>query len=124
MNLETISQIASVVVAILALLPSFFAIRKQLRTEDIEAASLKADLADKHIDTASSVQSLYKGMYKDQEEIICRTEKKVDLLTKKNEELKIIVKEQNIKIEILEEITLTLVEQVKELGIEPRYPKE
>jgi predicted RNase H-like nuclease (RuvC/YqgF family) len=53
-----------------------------------------------------------------------RLEQKVDNLAEENRELKIVVEKQNKKIDELEIGVCTLVEQVKELGQEPRYPKE
>lgn len=137
MNWELILRIGAVVVAALAAIPGIYAIRKQLLMESVEKEkalidieSVSAEVAAKLIDSAGDLQTLYEKLFnevrkqlEEQKEIVCRLEIKIDTLTEENRELKIIVDKQNKKIEELEEGICTLVEQVKELGQEPKYPK-
>ena len=49
MTLDNLLRVAGIVVAILASLPAIYAIRKQLRTEELEDSLKKADIADPSI---------------------------------------------------------------------------
>lgn len=123
MTLDNLLRVAGIVVAILASLPALYAIRKQLRTEELEDSLKKADIAASLVDSVGDIQTFYTKLFEEQNEIVCRIEGKVDFLTKENKELKEIVKKQNRKIGELEEGILILIEQIKELGVEPKYPK-
>jgi flagellar biosynthesis chaperone FliJ len=97
----------------------------------IEAEAISADIAAKFIESAGNIQDFYaeileevKKQLKESREAGERLEQKVDNLAEENRELKIVVEKQNKKIDELEIGVCTLVEQVKELGQEPRYPKE
>ncbi|MHA2047206.1 MAG: hypothetical protein ACW99G_20635 [Candidatus Thorarchaeota archaeon] len=127
-----------IITAFLLSLPGVFAIYRQLKMERlekkkliIEAESISAEVANKFIESAGDIQNLYMELFSELKKQIEesretgeRLEQKIDNLTVENSELKIIVEKQNDKIRELEEGVCTLVEQVKELGQVPRYPKE
>ena len=130
MNWDIILRIGAIVIASLAAIPGIYAIRRQLKMENleqkkliVEAESISAEVAAKLIDSAGDLQGFYEKLFKEirkqleeQNIVICRLEVKVDLLTEENKSLKTKIDTQNIKIE-------ALCEQVRELGQEPRYTK-
>ena len=83
----------------------------------VDVEPISADVAVKLIDSAGNLQELYEKLFnevrkqlEEQKEIVLRLEKKIE--------------KQNSKMEELEEGICTLVEQVRELGQEPKYTKE
>ena len=135
MNWELIIQVSTL---LLVSSPGIYAIARQLKTEKIEkkklileAESIGADVAAKLIDSAGDLQELYTKLFEElkkqlegQKMIVCRLEVKVDILVIENKELKEIAEKQNKKIEELGIGIETLTQQIRELGQEPRYPKE
>jgi methyl-accepting chemotaxis protein len=138
MTQEQIIAWLPILTAFLLSLPGVYAIYRQLKMERlekkkliIEAEAISADIAAKFIESAGNIQDFYaeileevKKQLVESREAVDRLEQKVDNLSEENRELKIVVEKQNKKIEELETGVCTLVEQVKELGQEPRYPKE
>lgn len=114
-----------------AVITSVYAIRRQLVMEQAEkkkiiteTESLSADVASKYIDAAGNLQDFYtellediKNQLKEQKEIICKLEAKLELSAEENIQLKKLIKEMKEGIEIL-------IEQIREFGEMPRYPKE
>ena len=130
MNYDEILRIIMIIGPFLAAIPGIYAIRRQLIMEKvekrkliIEAESISADVAAKLIDSAGDLQDFYtelmeeiKKQSKECKDLVYRLECKIDILTEENAELKEELKELKEGVQILSE-------QVKELGQEPRYPK-
>ena len=138
MTWELAIQLILATVAASGAIGSFYAIRRQLKMEKlekrkliVEAESISADVAAKLINSAGDLQDFYaellqeiKKQLEENRTIICRLEGKIDIITEENINLKSMIEKANKKIEKLEEGIRILSKQIRELGQEPRYPKE
>jgi cell division protein FtsB len=128
MTWEQATQLILALVAASGAIGSFYAIRRQLKMERAEkkkllaeTESISAEVAAKLIDSAGDLQNFYTELFEElrkrlkiNEDLICKLEGKIDLLTEENIKLK-------EKVEELEKGIEVLVKQIIELGVEPRY---
>lgn len=128
MTWEQILSYLPIITAFLAAIPGAYAIRRQLKMEELdkkkamkEAEDISANIVSKYVDAAGNLQDFYtelmeevKGQFDECKLLVSRMEEKIDVLTEENR----ILRE---KVEELEKGIEVLTKQIVELGAEPRY---
>ena len=124
MTWEQILTYLPVLTAFLAAIPGAYAIRRQIKMEELdkkkamrEAEDISADIVSKYVDAAGNLQDFYtelmaevKTQFDECKSLVTRMETKIDDLENEVAELK-----EGIAI---------LTKQIIDLGLEPKYPKE